>query len=963
MSGRRGPSGLSILLIIIMIVELAIIGFKYPGVLVSDRGGQQTIAGQQPPGGAGQQPPGGQQNEANAEGMSSAEGADAANSFAWTPDFTYEEVSAEVEEALSGLPEEQKREMAPGSPANISLSVNREEIEAVEPLTAVVSPENPVCTVGEITVDFKWWNLDGEETLQVRPMGTRTDGESGSTLQLYDFSLASGKDHFATDVEITMPRPQDGRANGVVWYDPESDSWHPTSYDISEDGKNYILYTDHFSLFGPEASDYVTPEMLSSDIGRGLFCTGFTAEERSHISNTELWNRPLVVSDERLTRLYQNALDNQEFLRELIAAGNIHPEATLKGGTVEAFGSKYGTADKWQSTLGAVKNTGRLGKGFLGFSSLFLALKMGYQYGYKSEPVANLLKEYKYDLGAVAVGLIALFLPEAGLAAGVASVGSALLSWGQDIEDFFTYDSSYYSLAYQYFLDDATYAKVFEELRNRRGVSMKVDGTGWAEELSGLAEDVAAGKFDSRKNAQGYVPFDDLVRERFDRYLNCFWEQNEAVRSGAGYDYIESEYKSVSEEERASMHRTFVWNEKTAQERKSELQKSMRARLEKNTREIVYGIYKKYINDMVVDYKEEMQSTSLVFLNSTVVIEAKDAALSPGESFGSNSAYAENPDTIVFDGITDKPVYWPADMTDNDYYRGKFHPYCLEGEDEIFSCRMYYYMMYGSPEKLRFRGNSDTGLSDSTPTFHVPEDDLGRIIVEVPVNGTQQKKKEKTASGTYRILPVEEEKRHSYGGGSNYQYALSKAFENAVLTLNADGTFSGSGEWSESYGDNSRETSAYSEEYLFTTDRKEDISASITFKGRVGTGGEDGTFTFSATISQMGDNKEVEYMPENILDIRMVNTVTDTWQYEHSLSGEGSVSWTSETRPGQEKSERCLMLNGHYDGTCRGESKHTRDEENHGKNADLTKDQHLSETKPENREISYGSAFYIYYPE
>ena len=140
--------------------------------------------------------------------------------------------------------------------------------------------------------------------------------------------------------------------------------------------------------------------------------------------------------------------------------------------------------------------------------------------------------------------------------------------------------------------------------------------------------------------------------------------------------------------------------------------------------------------------------------------------------------------------------------------------------------------------------------------------------------------------------------------------------------MNADGTFSGSGAWSESYSDNSRETAEYSEEYLFTTDRKEDI-----------------------------------------LDIRMVNTVTDTWQYEYSLSGEGSVSWTSETRPGQEKSERCLMLNGHYDGTCRGESKHTRDEENHGKNADLTKDQHRSETMPENREISYGSAFYIYYPE
>ncbi len=715
---------LNIALAAILIVEACCIGFVRPGYLLKKQNDPYRI---QP---IIEEPP-----EDEAEEI-------------LTLESNYHE---KVQRIVDSLSEEEKRKLAPGTPRTISLKFTKAEIEAVDPIKVKVSSENPVCTEGDIKVDFKLWNLDGEDTLLIRSLGKVYDSESGSELELYDFSLESGKDQFTTEVEITLPRPQGGNANGVVWYDLDNDVWKPTVYDVSDDGKNYIIYTDHFTLFGPEASDYVTPEMLSSDIARGLFCTGFSAEERSKISNTELWNRNIIVSDERLTALVQKAWDDQSFLKKLLATSNISPEASMKGGIVEFLGSYYSIIDKWHSVANVVKRTGA-GNYFAAVSGLFLLSKLYYQTGLKNETVVNFGKENKYDIIGLTFGIVAtLSLPVSGPAATCAAIVSAVISFGQDIEDWYTYDVGREGQVYQYFLqEDSDISAAYKEtLYNVNGVRLKLDGTGWADEISMIVEQFKNESSGYASNQDGGVSFDSLVEQRIDEYLNIFWDPS----SYDGYErdsemiegfhmfyndhYTDYVTKPANEYERDKNRAINKWKEPDKEQRERII-KATKARLMKNIREPLYAIYKKYVDEVTLEYKEELQNTTLLFLNSTVVLEVKDMALSNDETFGSDSVYSEEPDLVEFVNLQDKPDFWPADMTANDYYRKKFHPYALEESNEIFACKMYYYMMYGAPTSLCFKGDEKKGRKEEKKTFTIPKDDLGRIIIEIQIEGEKK---------------------------------------------------------------------------------------------------------------------------------------------------------------------------------------------------------------------------------
>ena len=771
-----GRSLLNIILAVIFLVEACYACFIRPGFLARKPADQSEALP-----GIILTPPESDENNANRPGSIEE---------TFIVESTYHDTAQQVINKLSG---EEKRELSPAAPGSISLSFTREEIEAIKPERVTVSPDEPVCEVGGITVDFKKWNLDEEETLLVRSVGAVYDSNSGSTLELYDFSLESGKDRFATEVDISLPRPQGGNANGVVWYDMVNDIWRPTVYDISADGKNYILHTDHFSLFGPEASDYIKPEMLTADISNGLFCTGFTAEERSYISNSELWNRKIILSDERLTALYQAALKDQSFISRLLASGNITPEASLKGGWTEFFGSKYGFVDKWHSMISVITKTGA-GKYFLAGSGLFLASKVLYQWGYEDVTVSNLLAEYKYDLAGVTVGVIAAaFLPEVGVAATCAAIGGAIISWGQDIEDKLKYKVGWQGDVYQHFLQNETEIRPYKDaLFNVNGVRLKLDGTGWADEISMLAEKMKSGEYDYMKSQPGGVSFDRIIEERIDKYLNSFWDMDVEDEFKEGiHEYYQNLYvdylrKPTNETEKLAFRAGVKWEEPTPEQREKIIG-TTKALLMKNTREIIYAVYKKHVDEVTQDYKEELQTFALPFLNSTIILEVNDEALKDGESFGSDSAYAEDPDAVVFSDLQDKPDYWPADMTANDYYRGKFHPYALEDSNEIFSCRMYYYMMYGSPTTLSFKGNKETGRMDASRSFAIPQDDLGRIIIEISV-GEAAAAERKNEVYNLKIIQDETMGYYSKTLKPDYEELPGGKKPECTLAINEDGS-------------------------------------------------------------------------------------------------------------------------------------------------------------------------------
>ena len=78
------------------------------------------------------------------------------------------------------------------SEADITFS--EEERNSAPVTEARVSPAEPVVTCGDVTVDFKSWNLDNDEdTLIVKELPVKTDENTGYTITAYDFSLASDR--------------------------------------------------------------------------------------------------------------------------------------------------------------------------------------------------------------------------------------------------------------------------------------------------------------------------------------------------------------------------------------------------------------------------------------------------------------------------------------------------------------------------------------------------------------------------------------------------------------------------------------------------------------------------------------------------------------------------------------------------------------------------------------------------
>ncbi len=79
-------------------------------------------------------------------------------------------------------------------------------------------------------------------------MPVRTYEKKGYAVQTYDLSLASGRTKFLAEVMVTIPRGEkDGEEVMFLTKDPETGKNEEEYFEISEDGRSYMLYTAHFS--------------------------------------------------------------------------------------------------------------------------------------------------------------------------------------------------------------------------------------------------------------------------------------------------------------------------------------------------------------------------------------------------------------------------------------------------------------------------------------------------------------------------------------------------------------------------------------------------------------------------------------------------------------------------------------------------------------------------------------------
>lgn len=127
-------------------------------------------------------------------------------------------------------------------------SYTDEEIAAAPAVSMQVSLESTRATADGFTVDFGPFNLDSADTFTVRTLPVKEGETGGYRYQGYDLSLGSGMSRFPTEVKVMIPRDADD--SDLVYFvtaDPETGRNTPEYFEISEDGKYYILYTTHFS--------------------------------------------------------------------------------------------------------------------------------------------------------------------------------------------------------------------------------------------------------------------------------------------------------------------------------------------------------------------------------------------------------------------------------------------------------------------------------------------------------------------------------------------------------------------------------------------------------------------------------------------------------------------------------------------------------------------------------------------
>ena len=111
----------------------------------------------------------------------------------------------------------------PPEPEDIVLGYSAEEIAKAPETVMQVGPGQTFAESGDFTVDFGDWNLVDEDSFSIRELPVHVHKEEGYYVRGYDFSLASGRTEFYTEVKVTIPRDaKEGEQVMFLTKDPET---------------------------------------------------------------------------------------------------------------------------------------------------------------------------------------------------------------------------------------------------------------------------------------------------------------------------------------------------------------------------------------------------------------------------------------------------------------------------------------------------------------------------------------------------------------------------------------------------------------------------------------------------------------------------------------------------------------------------------------------------------------------
>lgn len=412
---KKSTRGLSVFLSLLLVAQVCVAAFRYPGFLRRKLGVTQ--------------------------GKSDGDPGD----FAEDLDSLILETWGLTEEDMklfeNNMPEV-TAENSPGNPAFIDVTFTQAEYDAARTLTASVSREDPTADFPEfgIRVDLKAWNLQNEEdTLTVKRLPVKDDDATETTLYTYDFSLASGQHEFLTDAVITVPAEGEN-TEGFVVFNEDTGKWEDAYCDLSEDGATLTAYMPHFSKGALRVIKEDAFEAISKYTanGKSIFLQ-FPSEMKPKYEGTSHYLYPvraLRIAD------FSKYIDGQrgeslEILKQMVKNGGGIPKDSSATRAANALGFANDNisqgADALSKSYDVIKGTsgnmlGSLGPVMLTVGTMILALKVADQYSRGVDTATIVADNWKGAVGCV-LGLGAAFFAGTGIGLAATLAGVGIFLW------------------------------------------------------------------------------------------------------------------------------------------------------------------------------------------------------------------------------------------------------------------------------------------------------------------------------------------------------------------------------------------------------------------------------------------------------------------------------------------------------------------------------------------------------
>ncbi len=633
--------------------------------------------------------------------------------------------------------EELTPDNAPGSTALIDVVIPEEEKASVPRETAGVSPEEPVCRFGDITVDFGRWNLLEDDQVLMQSFGEKPVRTDGSHLVAYDFQMASGQHEFATDVTLIIPRTAGDRDGRVVYYDEANGSWEPLAYQISEDARYYTVYTDHFTTIAEWVKIAETARKTDSDALGMLYAVPQTESGTPY----SILHQPLDFNYSYLTDIY---FGDESTVDQIITNGGISAKASINKAINSIIGWE-GYGDAGYGAYGLVFQTSQTTSGVMWIiGTSILIAKIIYQAS-NNKTIWPVIRDNLFGIaGSVAsAGALA-----AGAFLGsVASVPFALCALACfAIPMYFEYEEnvkieSKEEEAYRYYLNHYRC-----DLSGNR-IILSMDGKGWGYEF----------KYIANKNLTTPQNINKEVDALIDEYLMSFWETEDAGDRGL--------YLHQANPEKYGSH---MWEEPDDDARGRYIARA-KSILYNNIKDEFYELCNTYLHRMEEALQKEFDYIK-PYLNQWITFYAVDPSLDKDQKFDDSQysykmkgwlmhygyeqgvpifderhLYSYMPSALRLYDPEDRYVYfkdqqpvmfWPINESVDEYSAAAFVPHANKKSNIIFSCRMYNYMQMGCPRTLTFTGNGLSDYPEQEEVFTIPASRRPNVDVVVTIGET-----------------------------------------------------------------------------------------------------------------------------------------------------------------------------------------------------------------------------------